>query len=84
MEGGRADLVNVAHGDGGEEDLRERRRGGVDGRHDGGLPELLGGLVHERRRHRDRRRHNLREMGKGVIFVIQVYGRPTLYGGAFA
>ena len=55
-----ADLVDVAHRDGGEEDLGERRGRGVDGGHDGRLAELLARLVHEHRRHQDRRRHDLR------------------------
>ena len=55
-----SDLVDVAHRDGGEEDFGERRGRGVDGGHDGRLAELLARLVHEHRRHQDRRRHDLK------------------------
>ena len=71
------DLVDVAHGDGREEDLRERRGRRVDGGHDGGLAELLARLVHEHGSHHDRGRHYLkkerRRDSKSTPKVFKVY-----------
>ena len=64
-----ADLVDVAHCDGGEEDLGERRGRRVDGRHDSRLAELLARLVHEHRRHQDRRRHDLKQKERKEAWI---------------